>query len=128
VCKTKTYFPPERKTDTTAQLEKKFLQLSCSKCIVLALTRAFWRYPICRGPLDQSGLGSGHPTTWAWVTLQLVKYELQYVLQHIVINKIIAYIQLIVVFLLHFSVALAQKTQLASQPPQQWLQPAEMVP
>ncbi len=33
VCKTKTYFPPEPKTDTTAQLEKKFLQPTRSKCI-----------------------------------------------------------------------------------------------
>jgi hypothetical protein len=37
-------------------------------------------------------------------------YELQYVLQHIVIPKIIAYKQLVLVFLLHFPVALAQNT------------------
>jgi hypothetical protein len=74
------------------------------------MTRAFWRYPICRGPLDQSGSGSGHATTQPRTTLQLVIYELQYVLQHIVISNIIAYKQLILVFLLHFSVALAQNT------------------
>jgi hypothetical protein len=78
--------------------------------IVLAMTRAFRRYPIHRGPLNQSGSGFGHATTWAWATLQLVIYELQYVLQNIIINKIIAYKQLILVFLLHFSVALAQNT------------------
>ncbi len=33
VCTTKTYFPPEPKTDTTAQLEKRFLQPTRSKCI-----------------------------------------------------------------------------------------------
>jgi hypothetical protein len=32
--KTKTYFPPEPKTDTTAQLEKMFLQPTCSECFV----------------------------------------------------------------------------------------------
>jgi hypothetical protein len=32
VCKTKTYSPPEPKTDTTAQLEKKFLQPTRSEC------------------------------------------------------------------------------------------------
>jgi hypothetical protein len=74
------------------------------------MTRAFWRYPICGGPLDQSGLGSGHATTRAPATLQLAIYELQYVLQHIVKNKIVAVKQLTLVFLLHFSVALAQNT------------------
>ncbi len=37
VCKTKIYFPPEPKTDTTAQLEKKFLQPTCSECICLSV-------------------------------------------------------------------------------------------
>jgi hypothetical protein len=69
------------------------------------------------GPLDQIGLGSGHTTTWARAKLQLAIYEFQYVLQHIVIKRIIAYKPLMLVFFLHFSVALAQ-TQLASQPPQ----------
>ncbi len=78
--------------------------------IVLAMTRAFQQYPICRGPLDQSGSGSGHTTTRAWATLQLAIHKLQYVLQHIVTNKIIHYTHLILVFLLHFSVALAQNT------------------
>jgi hypothetical protein len=32
---TKTYFPPEPNTDTTAQLEKKFLQPTRSECIVM---------------------------------------------------------------------------------------------
>jgi hypothetical protein len=41
--------------------------------------------------------------------LQLAIYELQYVLQYIVINKLFAYKQLILVFLFLFSVALAQK-------------------
>ncbi len=35
VCTTKTYFPPKRKTDTTAQLEKRFLQPTRSKCTSL---------------------------------------------------------------------------------------------
>jgi hypothetical protein len=33
VCKTKTYFLPEQNTDTTAQLEKRFLQPMRSECI-----------------------------------------------------------------------------------------------
>jgi hypothetical protein len=76
--------------------------------IVLAMTRAFQKYPICWGPLDQSGLGSGHATTRVRAMLQLAIHELQYVSHHVVINKFIAYKQLILVFLLHFSVALAQ--------------------
>jgi hypothetical protein len=60
--------------------------------------------------MDQSGLGSSHATTWAWATLKLVIYELQYVLQDIIIKKRISNKQLILVFLLHFSVALAQNT------------------
>ncbi len=74
------------------------------------MTRAFWWYPICRGPLNQSGLGSGQVTTWARAKLQLAVHELQYVLQCIVINKTIDSKKLILVFLLHFSVALAQNT------------------
>jgi hypothetical protein len=74
------------------------------------MTRAFRQYPICLGQLDQSGLGSGHATTWAWATLQLAIHELQYVLQNMVINKTIDTKKLILVFLLHFSVALAQNT------------------
>jgi hypothetical protein len=58
--------------------------------------------------MDQSGSGSSLATTQA--TLQLAIYELQYVLQVIIINEIISYKQLILVFLLHFSVALAQNT------------------
>jgi hypothetical protein len=34
VCTTKTYFPPEQKTDTTAQLEKRFLQPTQSKWFI----------------------------------------------------------------------------------------------
>ena len=74
------------------------------------MTRAFRRYPICRGPLDQNGSGFSHATAWAQTMLQLALRELEYVLQYIVIHKIIAYKQLILVFLLHFSVALAQNT------------------
>jgi hypothetical protein len=74
------------------------------------MTGAFRRYPICRGPLDQSGLGSDHTTTQARAMLQLAIYELQYVLQYIVINKIFCNHQLILVFLFLFSVALAQNT------------------
>jgi hypothetical protein len=74
------------------------------------MTRAFRRYPICRGPLNHSGLGSGHATTWARATLLLTMYELQYVLQYIVINKLFGNHQLILVFLFLFSVALAQNT------------------
>jgi hypothetical protein len=43
-------------------------------------------------------------------TLQLAIYELQYVLQYIVINKLSGNKQLILVFLFLFSVALAQNT------------------
>jgi hypothetical protein len=78
--------------------------------IILAMTRAFWGYPICRGPLEHSGLGSGHATTQAWATQLLGIYELQYVLQYIVINKLFGYHQLILVFLFLFSVAVAQNT------------------
>ncbi len=78
--------------------------------VVLTMKRAVWRYPICRGQLDQSGLGSGHDTTGAWTTLQLAVCELQYVLQHIVINNIIISKKLVLVFSLHFSVALGQNT------------------
>ncbi len=74
------------------------------------MTRAFWRYPICRGPLDHSGSGSGHATTWARATLLLAIYELQYVLQYIVIHKLFGNHQLILVFLFLFSVAVAQNT------------------
>jgi hypothetical protein len=74
------------------------------------MTRAFWQYPTCWGPLDQSGLGSGHATTRARATLQLAIYELQYVLQYIVKNKLFANKQLILVLLFLFSVALAQNT------------------
>jgi hypothetical protein len=66
--------------------------------IVLALTRAFRQHPICRGQLDQSGSGSGHAPTWARVKLQLALRELQYVLQYITMNIIIAYKKLILVF------------------------------
>ena len=78
--------------------------------IILAMTRAFRRYPICRGPLEHSGLGSGHATTLARATLLLAIYELQYVLQYIVINKLFGNHGLIVMFLFLFSVALAQNT------------------
>ncbi len=78
--------------------------------IILAMTRAFRRYPICRGPLDHSGSGSGHATTRARATLLLGIYELQYVLQYIVINKLFADHQLSLVFLFLFLVALAQNT------------------
>jgi hypothetical protein len=54
--------------------------------IVLTMTRAFQLYPIRPGPLDQSGLGSGHDTTGARAKLQLAVHELQYVLQNIVIT------------------------------------------
>ncbi len=74
------------------------------------MTRAFRRYSICRGPLDHSGSGSGHATTRARATLLLAIYELQYVLQYIVINELFGNHQLILVFLFLFSVALAQNT------------------
>ncbi len=74
------------------------------------MTRAFWGYPICRGPLDQSDSGSGHTSTRAQATLQLAINELQYVLQYLVINKLFANKQIDLVILLHFSVALAQNT------------------
>jgi hypothetical protein len=77
--------------------------------IILAMTGAFRRYPICRGPLNQSGLGSGHATNWAWATILAIN-ELQYFLQYIVINNFFGNHQLILVFLFLFSVALAQNT------------------
>jgi hypothetical protein len=74
------------------------------------MTGAFRQYPICRGPLDHSGPGSGHATSRARATLLLVIYELQYVLQYIVINKHFGNHRLSLVFLFLFSVALAQKS------------------
>jgi hypothetical protein len=74
------------------------------------MTRTYRRYPICRGPLDHSGSGSRHATTQARATLLLAIYELQYVLQYIVINKLFGNQQLILVLLFLFSVALAQHT------------------
>ncbi len=74
------------------------------------MTRAFRRYSICRGPLDHTGSGYGHATTWARTTLLLAIYELQYVLQYTVINKLFANHQLSLVFLFLFSAALAQNT------------------
>jgi hypothetical protein len=74
------------------------------------MTRAFRRYPICRGPMDHSGSSFGHATTWARATLLLAIYELQYVLQYIVKNKLFGNHELILVFLFLFSVALAQNT------------------
>jgi hypothetical protein len=62
------------------------------------------------GSINQSGSGSSHATTWAQATLQLGIYELQYVLQDIIINKIISNKQLILLLLLTFSVALEQNT------------------
>jgi hypothetical protein len=62
------------------------------------------------GSMDQSGSGSSHATARARATLQLVIYELQYVLQDIITNKIISNKQIILVFLVYFSVALAQNT------------------
>ena len=50
-------------------------------------------------------LGLGPPAT-----LLLAIYELQYVLQYIVINKLFGNHQLILLFLFLFSVALAQNT------------------
>jgi hypothetical protein len=47
---------------------------------------------------------------WAPATQQLALHELQYVLPYIVINTMIDHKQHILVFLLHFSVALAQNT------------------
>ncbi len=95
--------------------------------IVLTMTRAFRRYPICRGPFNQSGSGSGRAPTWVRAMLQLAVRELQYVLQHTVIDKIIVSKKLVLVISLHFSVAL-DKTQLASQPPQPWPPLAEIAP
>ena len=74
------------------------------------MTRAFRQKPNMPGSMDQCGSGSSHVTTWARAMLQLAKYELQYVLQDKIIKKIISNKQLILVFLLHFSVALAQNT------------------
>ncbi len=73
------------------------------------MTRAFRRYPICRGPLDKSGSGSGHTTTQArprtishiWITICFTIN---------VLNKLFGNKQLILVFLFCFSVALAQNT------------------
>ncbi len=77
--------------------------------IILAMTRAFWQYPICRGPLDHSGSGSGHATTPARATLLLAMYELKYVLQCIVINKLFGNHRLILVLLFLFFSSLSTK-------------------
>jgi hypothetical protein len=58
----------------------------------------------------RSGLGSRHATTQARAMLLLAIYELKYVLQYIVINKLFGNHQLILVCLFLFSVALAQNT------------------
>jgi hypothetical protein len=63
---------------------------------------------------------------WAPATIQLALCELLYVFQ-LVNNTKLAYKQQILVFLLNFSVAIAQK-QLASQPPQSWPPLAGIVP
>ncbi len=61
--------------------------------------------------MDHSGSGSDqHATTWARATLLLAIYELQYVLQYIVTNKLFGNPRLILLFLFHFSAALAQNT------------------
>jgi hypothetical protein len=73
------------------------------------MTRAFRQYPICWGPLDQSGLGSGHATTRARAMLQLAINELQHVLQYIVINKLFGNHQLILVCLFLFVSSLSTK-------------------
>jgi hypothetical protein len=91
------------------------------------MTRASRRYPICRGPLDHSGSGSGHATTRARAMLLLAIYELQHVLQYIVISKLFGNHPLILVFLFLFSVALAQNTT-GVTPPQPWPPPAEVAP
>jgi hypothetical protein len=39
------------------------LQPMCDDTTILVTFRAFRGYPICQGPLDQSGLGSSHATT-----------------------------------------------------------------
>ncbi len=49
VCKTKIYFLPEPKTDTKPQLEKKFLQPTCSKCLLFS-----WRSRVTRGAYWES--------------------------------------------------------------------------
>ena len=54
------------------------------------------------------GLRPRHNSSRA--TLQLGIYELQYVLQYIIINNLFGNHQLILVFLFLFSVALAQNT------------------
>ncbi len=51
--------------------------------------KIFLAIPNMPGSMDQSGSGSGHATTQALATLQLMICELQYVLQYIVINKTI---------------------------------------
>ncbi len=70
------------------------------------MTRAFWRYPICRGSIGLKWFGLATLQTRASDMLQLVLRELQYVLQYVVIHKKIEYKELILLFLLQFSVAL----------------------
>jgi hypothetical protein len=64
---------------------------------------------------------------WAPATQQLALHALQYVSKYIVINAKFGYEQLILVFLLIFSLALEQ-TQLVSQLPQPLPPPVEMAP
>ncbi len=72
------------------------------------MTWAFRRYPICRGPLDKSGSGSGHATTQArprtisdiWITICFTIN---------VINKLFGNKQLILVFFMLFFSSLSTK-------------------
>ncbi len=63
--KTKTYFPPEPKIDTTEQLEKKFLQPTRSECYVL---QKYSYYPFLvtktRWPLSFEEAGSKKKKTF----------------------------------------------------------------
>jgi hypothetical protein len=66
---------------------------------ILVTFRAFWQYPKWGVRLDKVAQASD--------TLQLALSEFQYVLDYKVINTNIPYKELILMFLLHFSVALA---------------------
>ncbi len=73
------------------------------------MTGAIRQYPICRGPLDQSGSGSGPTTTRAQPrTISNIWITICFTIN--VINKHFGNKQLILVFLFLFSVALAQNT------------------
>ncbi len=72
--------------------------------------KRFWVIPNMLGSIGPQWFGLRPCHNLGSATLLLAIYELQYVLQYIVINKLFSNHKLILVFLFLFSVALAQNT------------------